>query len=265
VIVDAIAHMYADPAVSRTPATPEVMLALMDDAGVDALVHATPFASGYDNSYALEVAARYPDRFRVMAGVDPLAADVSAQLEAIWADRNVVGVRLILDRDAADSVAGPVYERFWEGVSRLGIPVGIYLAGRNRGLLDLCARHPDVKLLLNHIGMTYRASDPFEDWEQLFDLVPLENVAIRVSAIPELTNEGPPFARARELLREVVDRFGPSRLMWGSNLPEITRVCTYRESLDLVRECDFLTAAELDRILGGNLLEFGDPSRWCAR
>jgi predicted TIM-barrel fold metal-dependent hydrolase len=264
VIVDAIAHMYADPAAGRTPATPEAVLALMDDAGVDALVHATPFASGHDNSFSLAVAARYPDRFRVMACVDPLAEDVSAQLETIWAVRNVVGVRLILDRDAADSVAGPVYERFWQGVSRMGIPVGIYLAGRNRGLLDVCAKHPDVKLMLNHIGMTYRASDPFEDWDRLFDLVPLENVSIRVSAIPELTNEGPPFARSRELLREVVDRFSPSRVMWGSNFPEITRVCSYRESLDLVRECDFLTADDNDRILGGNLVEFGDRSRWFA-
>jgi predicted TIM-barrel fold metal-dependent hydrolase len=262
VIIDAIAHMYADPAVGRTPATPEVVIALMDDAGVDALVHATPFASGYDNSFSLAVAARYPDRFRVMACVDPLAADVSAQLESIWVDRNVVGVRLILGRDAAESVAGPVYERFWHGVSRLGIPVGIYLAGRNLGLVDVCAKHPDVKLMLNHIGMTYRAADPFEDWDALFDLVPLENVAIRVSAIPELTNEGPPFTRARELLREVVDRFGPSRVMWGSNFPEITRVCTYRESLDVVRECDFLTVADKDRVLGGNLVEFGDRSRW---
>jgi predicted TIM-barrel fold metal-dependent hydrolase len=261
-IVDAIAHLYADPAASRTAATPEAVLALMDDAGVDALVHATPFASGFDNSYALAVAARYPDRFRVMAHVDALAEDVVTQLEAIWAERHVVGVRLILDREGAESIATPLYDRFWHGVSRSGIPVGVYLAGRNRPLVDLCARHPDVKLMLNHIGMTYRAADPFEDWEQLFDLVPLENVAIRVSAIPELTNEGPPFTRCRELLREIVDRFGPSRLMWGSNFPEITRVCTYRESLDLVREGDLLTPDDLESVLGGNLVEFGDPSRW---
>jgi predicted TIM-barrel fold metal-dependent hydrolase len=212
VIVDAIAHMYASPAAGRPPATPEAVLALMDDAGVDVLVHATPFTSGFDNSYSQALATRHPDRFRVMARVDPFVGDVSQQLEAIWADRNVVGVRLILDRSNAESIASPVYDGFWQGVTRLGIPVGIYLAGRNLGLVDVCAKYPDVELMLNHIGMTYRATDPFEDWEQLFALVPLENVAIRVSAIPELMDEPPPFERSRERLRELVDRFGPSRL-----------------------------------------------------
>jgi predicted TIM-barrel fold metal-dependent hydrolase len=262
VIVDAVTHMYATGAPGRPPATPEAVLALMDAAGVDGVIQATPFASGYDNSYSLAIAAQHANRIRVMARIDPVADGVEARLDSLWADRNVVGVRLVLDAAGADAVATPSYAPFWGHASELGIPVEIYLAGRNHVLLDVCARHPDVRLMLDHIGMVYGAADPFEHWQQLLDLVPADNIAIRVSAIPELTNEGPPFSRSRQLLCQLAERFGAERLVWGSNFPVITRVCSYRDSLDLVRGCEDLTAEDRARILGGNLVEIGDRSRW---
>ncbi len=45
--------------------------------------------------------------------------------------------------------------------------------------------------------------------------------------------------------------FGASKLVWGSDMPNVERFCTYRQSVDYVRRyCDFLTAAEKDLILG---------------
>ena len=39
-------------------------------------------------------------------------------------------------------------------------------------------------------------------------------------------------------------------------MPNVERFCTYKQSLDYVRRyCDFLTAAEKDRILGDNVAE----------
>jgi hypothetical protein len=39
-------------------------------------------------------------------------------------------------------------------------------------------------------------------------------------------------------------------------MPNVERFCTYRQSLDYVRKhCTFLSPAEQDRILGGNIAE----------
>ena len=52
------------------------------------------------------------------------------------------------------------------------------------------------------------------------------------------------------------DLFGAGKLVWGSDMPNVERFCTYRQSLDYVRNyCSFLTAAEKERVLGANAAE----------
>ena len=55
------------------------------------------------------------------------------------------------------------------------------------------------------------------------------------------------------MVRGLRDLLGADRLMWGSDMPNVERFCTYRQSLDYVlRYCDFLSDAEMELILGGN-------------
>ena len=47
--------------------------------------------------------------------------------------------------------------------------------------------------------------------------------------------------------------FGAGKLVWGSDMPNLERFCTYRQCVDYVRKhCLFLTAGEKDAVLGGN-------------
>ena len=65
------------------------------------------------------------------------------------------------------------------------------------------------------------------------------------------THEGFPFPAAQARVREAYDRFGPDRLLWGSNYPLTTRVCTYTEAVDLIRvACGFLTEEDKAKVLG---------------
>jgi predicted TIM-barrel fold metal-dependent hydrolase len=62
-----------------------------------------------------------------------------------------------------------------------------------------------------------------------------------------------PYLEAQALLRSMRDLFGAEKLVWGSDMPNVERFCTYRQSLDYVRRyCDFLPGGEKDLILGGN-------------
>ncbi len=63
-----------------------------------------------------------------------------------------------------------------------------------------------------------------------------------------------PFVEAQELIRGMRDLFGASKLVWGSDMPNVERFCTYRQCVDYVRaHSRFLTAAEKDAVLGGNV------------
>jgi predicted TIM-barrel fold metal-dependent hydrolase len=65
-----------------------------------------------------------------------------------------------------------------------------------------------------------------------------------------------PYPEAQGLIRQMRELFGASRLVWGSDMPNVERVCTYRQSVDYVRRyCPFFSASEKDAVLGGNAAE----------
>ncbi len=60
-----------------------------------------------------------------------------------------------------------------------------------------------------------------------------------------------PYPEAQALIADMRDKLGAERLMWGSDMPNVERFCTYKQSLDYVRRYwPFLTACEKDLILG---------------
>jgi predicted TIM-barrel fold metal-dependent hydrolase len=63
-----------------------------------------------------------------------------------------------------------------------------------------------------------------------------------------------PYPEAQAVIKDMRDKFGASKLIWGSDMPNVERFCTYTQSADYVRRyCSFLSAEEKDKILGANL------------
>ena len=60
------------------------------------------------------------------------------------------------------------------------------------------------------------------------------------------------MAEVRPAIQECVQRIGADRLMWGTDMPIVMRFWTYRQNIDFIRRyCSFLSAEEMDAILGG--------------
>ena len=65
-----------------------------------------------------------------------------------------------------------------------------------------------------------------------------------------------PYPQAQELIRHLRDLFGASKLIWGSDMPNVERFCTYRQSLHYVQSyCPFFAPSEKDAVLGNNAAE----------
>jgi predicted TIM-barrel fold metal-dependent hydrolase len=63
-----------------------------------------------------------------------------------------------------------------------------------------------------------------------------------------------PYPELQELIRGLRNVFGAEKLVWGSDMPNVERFCTYKQSLDYVRNyCSFLSADEMDKMLGRNI------------
>jgi predicted TIM-barrel fold metal-dependent hydrolase len=65
-----------------------------------------------------------------------------------------------------------------------------------------------------------------------------------------------PYPEAQALIKDLRDRYGAHKLLWGSDMPNVERFCTYRQCLEYVSKyCEFLSAKEKELILGGNVAD----------
>lgn len=268
-IVDTHAHYWEAESPERPydpdglrigdPVEVDPMLAEMDRAGVDKLIQVTPSLMGWDNRYALEGAARHPDRIRVFGRFDPTKPDVAGRLTG-WLDQPyMIGIRFTLFPAQIPWLTDGTLDPFWVAAERLDIPVAVYAGDRAPLLGDVARRHPGLRLLVDHLTLHYspnRASRVFDRWPEVLALAAVPNVYLKVSYLPEATSEAYPFPRAQDYLRQIYETFGPDRMLWGSNFPPSLRVASYRESVDFVRDgCAFLPRADREKILGGTAIK----------
>jgi predicted TIM-barrel fold metal-dependent hydrolase len=70
-----------------------------------------------------------------------------------------------------------------------------------------------------------------------------------------------PLPRAQSHFRQLYDRFGASRLIWGSDMPNVARYCTYRQTLTYIYDySDFLSEAERQNIFHDTALSLFKPT-----
>lgn len=259
-IIDTHAHFWnlpkdvdpSTPGYGDRPISYDEILATMDEAGVDKLVQVTRTIQGHDNSYSIEGAARHPDRIRVLGRFHPLEPDMPARLREWIKQPYIVGIRLWWpDIDLAD----PAFEPFWAESEKLDVALSVYGPSQAKAIGEIGRRHPGLRLIADHVAVPvfHRAgSDNFERWDDVLNLDSVPSVSIKASGIQEATDEAYPFPKAREYMKQLYERVGADRLMWGSNYPPTLRVCSYKEAVDFIGEgCDFISAADKTKILGG--------------
>jgi predicted TIM-barrel fold metal-dependent hydrolase len=260
-LLDTHAHLISDdwetyrarpftpdlPVPERPPftVTAEDLLALMDEHGV---VHAClvqrGHVYGYDNSYILDSARKYPERFHpvvILDAQDPRTPDV---YRSMVRDDHVAGFRMANSRpwilDTA-WMSSPVAMEIWRACADLDTPMTLIVFGNQLSyvlpLIKLIAlQFPDLPIILDHGAMPYGMSQYevalLEDEGQVVEMPPppdygidetiaiFENVPNVYFKITEINMERLVKARVRpaDLVRRMVDGFGPDRLIWGSDM-----------------------------------------------
>lgn len=236
---------------------PEEMLREMKSAGVDRAVIVPPTWIGENNSSALEAAANYPNRFAVVGRFDAKAEDARSQLEGWMKHPHMLGVRMSFHvRPFVGWLDDGSLDWFWASCERLQIPVMALVPGIAGKILRVAARHPNLTLLIPHMGcrLDFRGADAFSDFSNLLALARYPRVAVMVSSVPCFSSEPYPFRDMHPFIRRVYDAFGARRMLWGADLSRLTS--TYCECLELFQEAlDFLSKQDREWILGKALAE----------
>lgn len=265
---------YLPPTLTRLSAPPELMVAQMDYVGVDKAVLQSGHLYGRLNRYLADAVAKYPDRFWAMALVDEWRVDQAGQIRSLDRAINELGLHGVWFQTGhlkahkrTERLTDPLFRPFWDAVRDMGVPVFWHVTSAEPGpeafideleaLAEWTQLYPDVQGFFTHGIPLSRfmakgnVAIPERVWTLLGQTNTLAEILIPIfqSAVWDY-----PYAEARPVIGEYYERLGPSRLAWGSDMPNVERHCTYRQSLDYLRlYCDFIPKADMELICGGNV------------
>jgi L-fuconolactonase len=191
------------------PCSVERLVDLMADAAVDAAVLVQGISAyGHDNRYTLDAAAQHPGRTTPLACIDLAGPDPVGDARRVLAAGSR-GLRWVAIHNGGLLEPRPV----WELVAQARLPVVVTILAEH--LVDLAAalpKLPPVPIALDHCGFAdFGAGIPAE----LAELARFPNLHLKVSTIA--LDVAGSHGDVRELLPELVDRFGARRLLWGSD------------------------------------------------
>ncbi len=263
-ITDAQVHIWADPTAER-PWPPDgparahrpsafgmrELLTEMDTAGVDRAVLVPPSFEGDHNDLVLAAAHAHPDRFGVMARL-PLADPAApAQLTELAATSGVFGLRLTFDRgESGRWLYEGTVDWLWPAAEELGLAVMVWAPGKVAALAAVCAAHPDLRLVIDSLGLAVGLKDDQIDapLQELAALAKYPNLAVKASALPAYVSDPYPFRSLVPRLRLVLDAFGPQRVFWASDVTRVPH--TYAECATFLGELEILSDDDLAWVLG---------------
>ena len=267
---------FLPPNLHDSASRPEVLVAQMDYVGVETAILQNDPIYGRLSPFFADAMARFPGRFIGLAQIEESFAYTDEQIASLTDQVERLGMKGLYFRLTGFFRNGyktyyddPAFDPFWEAMRRLRVPLFIVFHVRPFALgefaeeiahfLHWLERHPDIPTLVTHGWPTAQFADAD-------DRVTFPDGVAAAMAHPGVFTEllypiawggdmDYPFDRARHHVRQTYDRFGPDRLVWGSDMPNVERFCTYRQSLSYVRDhCPFLSDSDKEKIFRTNAL-----------
>jgi len=239
--------------------TGDQMVAAMDAVSVDGAVLVSPFSMyRYDASYALQVYAAHPSRFRLVKPVDstdPAVADTIAD----WAaTEGTAGVRIMLRDEVSNDPADPGLNRVLAAAAQHSLPVNLLCWERLEQAAQLAARNPNTQLVIDHLGLQQPFEPPppsesFADLPKVLALAARNNIAIKISGACTLSHEPFPYKDIWDPLSRIFDAFGLDRCMWGTDWTRAVGLLTYEQGVEAFRVTDRLSDSDRAALMGETL------------
>jgi L-fuconolactonase len=239
--------------------TGDQMVAAMDGVGVDGAVLVSPFSMyGYDASYALEVYAAHAGRFGLVKPVDPNDPGVADTIADWAATKGTVGIRVMMRDNVSTDPADPGLNRVLAAAAQHSLPINLMCWGRLEQAGLLAARHPNTRLVIDHLGLQQpfqppAPAQPFADLPKVLALAAHNNIAIKISGSCTLSHEPFPYKDLWDPLFRIFDAFGFNRCLWGTDWTRAVGLLTYGQGVEAFRVTDRLSDSDRAALMGETL------------
>lgn len=246
----------------------ETLLKIMDDNEVERTILLQGSLYGFQNEYAIEVANKYPDRFKSAVTLDPHCKEVDSILDRlinelkakifkfeISVGGGMMGYHnnFIID----DPMMTKIYDRIAENkdmtlVLDIGSPS--MASCQPEAVYRISKKYKNLNIVICHL-----LAPTLEDGDYLEKALPLlkhDNVWIDLSALPwNVAPEEYPYPTAKKYISLAKDILGTDKILWGTDSPTVMTKFTYEELYSYIIESDIFDEKELEDVFYNNALK----------
>lgn len=260
--------------------TAESLIQMMDEHHVRAAcVVQRGHLYGYDNSYIIDSARKFPGRLLPVVILDPQDPETPARFTHMVKHQGVRGFRLANTRPSHLDTAwmsSPAAMQVWKACADLNVPMTLIFFYNQLcytlPLLHVIAKmYPSLPILIDHLGTAYGVTHVELAWAReagiaemtlppppdygigetirIFEDTP--NVYFKLTEVNMERLHMAGIAPAR-IVRRMADSFGAERLVWGSDVGQSLR-WSYADKAAMAREAaDLLSSTERALFLHDN-------------
>jgi predicted TIM-barrel fold metal-dependent hydrolase len=206
-----------------------------------------------DLRYVIYCMEKEPVHLRGVALFNPNAKESPRRLAEIVKGRNFVAARVhSYPTHNQAEWNNPNFEAYWAKVGELDLVLQLHMHPEfNWDLERFITKYPDMRVVVDHLGRP-RQGNPI-DYQVLLDLGSHPNLYIKFSALVDQSAQDPPYDNLKPLLKEIVKRFGPDRIVWGDSYNGDMTTAEYADSITTVSDLlDFMPMEDRRKIFEDN-------------
>ncbi len=279
--------LYA-PNMQSLESSPEFLLAHMDAVGVSMGILQNAFLYGDLNDFFSDIVKKYPDRFIGTIQVNESRADSPEEIKKLRKGVIEQGLKALYYANERFFETGfsinfddERFNGFWSEVRDLGLPVfwditAIYEKGEYissayerfmKQMLRLEGWHkrfPEIPCILVH-GIPLRNIRDKDSFipirEDLWNIWKRPNMHLELLFPMQVSHPVPggtawdyPYLEIHPLVRDLMSHLGPEKLIWGTDLPNTERNCTYAQARNYIdKHCPILSTEDKKLVFGENI------------
>lgn len=201
------------------------------NAGVSQVILVQAAATAAETDFMLSIAEADARVAGVVGWIDFEAAHAVDEVERRAASGRIVGLRPMI-ADLPDPEW--ILRRAFAPVLNAMVRHGLVFDGHARHdlvpvMTELAARHPDLRIVLNHGGKPQIADARLDPWRgEIAALAAHPNVSCKLSGLLTEAGTRKDDASIGEVVQHLGGCFGPDRLLWGSDWPVLTLAASYK-------------------------------------
>jgi predicted TIM-barrel fold metal-dependent hydrolase len=249
------------------------LVAMMDYAGIATAVLQNDHIYGNLGEHFAEAITRHPHRFIGLAQVEEAFAYQDSEITRLKDQIGRLKMRGLYFTTTGLFRSGykpmhsdKAYDPFWQEIEKLNIPVSWVQSAKSpvgtyedelRHLGIIIGRFPGIRHVLVHgIPTSLYAGENGKVTFPAIIKALLTAAPVTAELLYPIAVGGKmdyPYSQTHAHIQQLIDTFGPGRFMWGSDIPNVERYCTYTQSLTyFTRHFGNLPAADFRRILREN-------------